>query len=193
MQHWNHNTHHYPLVVRATPRPCLRALDVGCGEGLLVRALAAQCGRVVGMDRSPEMIEMAQLGAPRNASFVLGDFLTTPVEGGFDLVASVAALHHMDFAAALGRMADLLRPRGVLVAVGLASNATPLDWAFAAAGVPVHHALRLWHGYRPHQAPVIDPTMPWGEVRAAARRVLPGVRWRRHALWRYSLTWTKPG
>ena len=35
--------------------------------------------------------------------------------------------------------------------------------------------------------------MSWGEVRAAAARTLPGVRYRRHLLWRYSLRWRKPG
>ena len=30
------------------------------------------------------------------------------------------------------------------------------------------------------------------EVRATARRLLPGVRYRRHLLWRYSLLWRKP-
>ena len=41
-------------------------------------------------------------------------------------------------------------------------------------------------------APVKDPEMTWAEVRGAARRLLPGVRYRRHLLWRYSLRWTKP-
>jgi hypothetical protein len=40
--------------------------------------------------------------------------------------------------------------------------------------------------------PVKASVMSWGEVRAAAREVLPGVRYRRHLLWRYSLVWTKP-
>jgi hypothetical protein len=35
--------------------------------------------------------------------------------------------------------------------------------------------------------------MTWAEVHAAARDVLPGVRYRRHLLWRYSLLWRKPG
>jgi hypothetical protein len=39
----------------------------------------------------------------------------------------------------------------------------------------------------------MDPDMSWGEVRAAATRLLPGVRYRRHLLWRYSLLWRKPG
>jgi hypothetical protein len=31
-----------------------------------------------------------------------------------------------------------------------------------------------------------------GETRRLARGVLPGVRYRRRLLWRYSLVWTKP-
>ena len=42
-------------------------------------------------------------------------------------------------------------------------------------------------------APVKDPEMTWAEVHATAREVLPGVRYRRHLLWRYSLRWRKPG
>ncbi len=39
---------------------------------------------------------------------------------------------------------------------------------------------------------VKDPEMTWDEVRATARSLLPGVRYRRHLLWRYSLLWRKP-
>jgi len=31
-----------------------------------------------------------------------------------------------------------------------------------------------------------------GSIGDTARRLLPGVRYRRHLLWRYSLLWTKP-
>jgi hypothetical protein len=41
-------------------------------------------------------------------------------------------------------------------------------------------------------APIMDPQMTWAEVRATARRLLPGVRYRRHLLFRYSLVWRKP-
>ena len=34
--------------------------------------------------------------------------------------------------------------------------------------------------------------MTWAEVRAVACRLLPGVRYRRHLLFRYSLLWSKP-
>ena len=37
-----------------------------------------------------------------------------------------------------------------------------------------------------------DPEMIWAEVRARTSSLLPGVRYRRHLLWRYSLLWRKP-
>ena len=195
VEHWNHNTHYYPLVLAAAPDPCARALDVGCGDGLLVRALASRCAAVTGLDRSAEMVDQARMlcaGLP-NTDFVAADLLAADLpDGGFDLVASVAAIHHLDFAAGLRRMATLLRPGGVLVVVGLANNGSLADRVISLAGVPTHQVLRLRHGYWAHGSPLADPDLTWGQVRTAARRLLPGVRWRRHLLWRYSLTWTKP-
>jgi len=43
--------------------------------------------------------------------------------------ASIAALHHMDATAALGRMRDLLRPGGVLTVVGPARGEYPAGLA----------------------------------------------------------------
>jgi hypothetical protein len=69
---------------------------------------------------------------------------------------------------------------------------------FACANTSLHHMdfaaalARAVHGKGDPGAPIKDPEMTWAEVRAAARRTLPGVRYRRHLLWRYSLLWSKP-
>jgi SAM-dependent methyltransferase len=69
---------------------------------------------------------------------------------------------------------------------------------FACADTLLHHMdfaaalARAVHGKGDPGAPIKDPEMTWAEVRAAARRTLPGVRYRRHLLWRYSLLWSKP-
>jgi hypothetical protein len=36
------------------------------------------------------------------------------------------------------------------------------------------------------------PPMTYSEMRHLAAQLPPGARYRRHLLWRYSLTWTKP-
>ncbi|MEV4324448.1 class I SAM-dependent methyltransferase [Microbispora rosea] len=195
--YWNTNVARHPGILRAVPDGCGDALDVGCGDGLLARKLTGRAKRVTGVDRSLAMIARArELAAGRpELTFVEGDFLTAvlPAEE-YDFVCSVSAIHHMDFDAALTRMRALLRPGGTLVVVGLAREASPAEWAAMIAAAPVVRITKvLRHAREPEGMPVAAPRMSYGQVRAAAGRLLPGVRYRRHVLRRYSLTWTKPG
>ncbi|GGP97175.1 class I SAM-dependent methyltransferase [Streptomyces roseolilacinus] len=194
--YWNTNVARHPGILRVVPEGCGDALDVGCGDGLLARKLAGRAKRVTGIDRSPEMIARARgLAADcPDLTFVEGDFLTTGLPAaGYDFVCSVATIHHMDFETALVRMRELLRPGGTLVVVGLAREASVADRAAMIAAAPVVRTMKVLRRARePEGMPVADPRMGYGQVRAAARRVLPGVRYRRHVLRRYSLTWEKP-
>ncbi|MEO3765851.1 class I SAM-dependent methyltransferase [Streptomyces sp. B5E4] len=194
--YWNTNVARHPGILRAVPEGCRDALDVGCGDGLLVRKLAARAERVTGVDNSPEMIASAREQAADlpGTGFVAGDFLTADLPAaGYDFICSVSAVHQMDFTAALARMRELLRPGGVLVVVGLAREASVGDWAVMVAAAPVVRTAKvLRRASFPAGMPFISPHMSYGEVRAEARRVLPGVRYRRHVLRRYSLTWHAP-
>ncbi|MEU8346370.1 Methyltransferase domain-containing protein [Actinomadura meyerae] len=195
--YWNHNVHYHGLVLRNVPRGCGEALDVGCGDGLLVRRLAPRAARVTGLDRSAEMIGRARRlsGGAGNVRFVEAGLLEHDLEAEhYDFVCSVAAIHHMDFVKGVTAMRDAVRPGGSLVVIGLANNRGARDWAFSALGVPAHHALRLRHRRLAGDpgAPVLDPAMTWGEVRQEALRLLPGAVFRRHLLWRYSIVWRRP-
>ena len=55
-------------------------------------------------------------------------------DASFDFACANTALHHMDFGAALAKMARILRPGGRLAVVGLAATARPADWVIGAAG-----------------------------------------------------------
>lgn len=65
-----------------------RILDAGCGPGTFSLALAARGARVVGVDLSPELVEVAReraAGAPGpTPEFIAGDLLDVAREGGFD-------------------------------------------------------------------------------------------------------------
>ncbi|UQI46056.1 class I SAM-dependent methyltransferase [Streptomyces sp. HU2014] len=197
---WNHNVHYHRLVLAAVPPGCAAALDVGCGDGLLARALASRARVVTGVDRSGEMIRQARAGGGRwpSVRFVEADFLDPPPgvleEGGYGFVSAVAVVHHVAFAEALGAMAALLAPGGRLVVVGLTRPRTVWDRVVSGAGVPAARVLARRHGGKrdPAGMPVREPVMSWGEVRRQARWLLPGCRVRRHLLWRYSLVWDKP-
>ena len=70
------------------------------------------------------------------------------------------------------------------VAAAPASNRScrPSVWSRSATGCACGlSAPRLW-----------PPLDTFEQTRRLARRVLPGVRYRRLVLWRYSLVWTKP-
>jgi ubiquinone/menaquinone biosynthesis C-methylase UbiE len=193
--YWNHNVHYQPVILNAVPDGCGAALEVGCGDGLLARRLAARAAEVTAIDRDAGMVALARERSPgTSVRFLHADFLACPIEeASFDFACANTALHHMDFAAALKAMARALRPGGRLAVVGLAANGSPADYLIGAPGVPANLVYRAFRGHGGSGAPVKDPEMTWAEVHEAARDVLPGVRYRRHLLWRYSLLWRKPG
>lgn len=190
---WNHNIHYHPRILRAIPAGAQRALDVGCGEGMLARELRRIVPHVTGIDLDTTSINQAK-GYPDDVDYLLGDVLTHPFEpSSFDVVTSVATLHHMDAAAGLTRMRDLLRPGGLLALVGLARSTMPNDLPRELAGVAVSAVYRATKGSWEHPSPLVwPPPVTYRQMRALAAEILPGSQYRRHVLWRYSIIWRSP-
>jgi SAM-dependent methyltransferase len=191
---WNHNIQYQSVVLGAVPDRCDRALDVGCGEGQLTRALLPFAKHVVGLDVDEASIQHARVQAPTNVDYLVGDVLSYPLlPASFDLVTSVATLHHMAAAAGLSRMADLLRPGGVLVVIGCAQSCLPADLPYELAAVLGHRLHGLTKPVWEHPSPQVwPPPETYTRMRRLATDLLPGARFRRRLLWRYSLVWTKP-
>lgn len=167
---------------------------MGCGEGLLTRRVGQRVHQVVGIDRHEPTLALARKDAQKNITYVLGDFMTYPFEPeSFDFVVSVASLHHLDIGPALERMSTLLRPGGRLAVIGLARS-RPRDLPFDVAGHLANPYFKLSRKEWEDSAPrVWPPALTYGQTRSIASTVLPGARYRRHVLWRYSLVWTKGG
>ncbi|OXS37102.1 methyltransferase domain-containing protein [Streptomyces sp. XY006] len=201
--HWNPNAHYHPEILGFVPENCREALDVGCGDGELARLLAARSGRVTGIDLSAEMVESARARSEDvdNARFLEADFFEAsgtelpelPL-GHYDLITMVAVAHHLGTERALNRSAELLAPGGRLAVIGLADPGSVLDLLHLAVAVPSVKALGRRRGGRhaPEKMPVADPDTTFREARDIAHRVLPGSRFRRRLLWRYTLLWEKP-
>lgn len=74
-------------------------LDIGCGDGKVSAAIAARLprGKALGIDSSPEMIDLAQRTYPRsehpNLAFQHMDARSISLDARFDVVFSNAALH----------------------------------------------------------------------------------------------------
>ena len=194
-ERWNHNIHLQPVVLDAVPPGARRALDVGCGFGMLTRELRRVVPEVVGVDLHEPSLDQARAeSGGGGVTYRKVDILDHDLEpASFDVVASVATLHHMDAHAGLVAMRDLVRPGGTLVVIGLARSRLPRDLPWELAGAVSTRWLKLRRRYWEHSSPTVwPPPETYDGMRGLAERVLPGVRYRRHVLWRYSLVWVKP-
>ncbi|HLY85242.1 MAG TPA: class I SAM-dependent methyltransferase [Gaiellaceae bacterium] len=103
-------------------------VDLGCGTGLLAAAAASEARRVVGVDVSSAMLDVAR-SRSNVVQWVEAGFLTYEHQGSPpQLVHSRHALHHLpDFwkGVALSRIHDLLAPGGVLVLGDLVYDCEP--------------------------------------------------------------------
>jgi 2-polyprenyl-3-methyl-5-hydroxy-6-metoxy-1,4-benzoquinol methylase len=192
---WNHNLQYHGVLLDALPQPCERVLDVGCGEGMLALELSERAGRVTAIDIDGPTVDVARRDAPAdNIDYVVGDVLTHDLEpGAFDAVVSVAALHHLGTRPGLARMGDLVRPGGRVAVLGVARSRYPADGLHDLAGTVAARVHRLTKTHWETDAPKVwPPEHSFADVRRIAAEVLPGVRYRRHVLWRCSLVWTKP-
>ena len=156
--------------------------------------VAAGIAQVVGLDIDQPVLDRARARhAGSGIDWQRGDLLATFFEPeSFDAVVSVAALHHMDAARALARCAELVRPGGTVAIVGLAAYGWS-DLPLVAIGAASKLVLSVVHGRWSHSAPRCwPPPLTYREMKALSARSLPGVRYRRHLLSRYSLVWHKP-
>lgn len=102
------------------------ALDVACGTGKLTSLLAARVGpfgRVVGVDLSPGMLEIAR-DAHRDlvqVEYRVGNALALPVgDGEFDAATIAFGLRNLsDFRAGFSELRRAVRPRGHIVCLEL--------------------------------------------------------------------------
>ncbi|HEX7131642.1 MAG TPA: methyltransferase domain-containing protein [Iamia sp.] len=111
----NSAPHLLPLL-----RPGLDVLDVGCGPGTITADLAARVapGRVVGMDRSPEVVAAATAdhAGVAGLSFEVGDvYALSAADAAYDVVHAHQVVQHLsDPVAALREMRRVVRPDGVV-------------------------------------------------------------------------------
>lgn len=141
------------ITARASLRG-VRALDVGCGGGLLSEALALEGADVTAIDLAPDLLKVARLhglesGARVDYRQVAVETLAGEQPAAFDVVTCMEMLEHVpDPASVLAACATLLKPGGRLFVSTL--NRTPA--AFALAIVGAEYVARMLppgtHSYR---------------------------------------------
>jgi 2-polyprenyl-6-hydroxyphenyl methylase/3-demethylubiquinone-9 3-methyltransferase len=106
------------FVAGRSPLAGVRALDVGCGGGLLAEGLARAGATVTAIDLSPSMIEVARLHALSERLDIdyrveSAGALADRAAGTFDVVTCMEMLEHVpDPAGVLAQLARLVRPGG---------------------------------------------------------------------------------
>lgn len=103
-------------IATGVDRP--RALDFGCGSGNLTRHLLELGFEVVAADVSRGFLDLVERrfdGQAVTVAQIDGTGLGGMPGGSFDLAATYSVLHHIpDYVAAVGEMARVVRPGGVL-------------------------------------------------------------------------------
>lgn len=121
-----------------------RALDLGCGTGVITVALAERGFDVVGLDHSPDMLAIAEqkLAQSRSSRYELmtADVRDLPFASAeFDCVTCQGLLHHLeDIRPCVAEMARVLKPGGFFYVSEPCVNVTPLK----RLGADVWHRLR---------------------------------------------------
>jgi SAM-dependent methyltransferase len=105
-----------PWFLELLPPPGRLTVDLGCGEGRLLRELAAMGHRVVGVDRAPTMARAAAQAVGGDAGVVVADAARLPLaSGAADLVVAFMSLLNVDdLPAAVGEVGRVLAPGGRL-------------------------------------------------------------------------------
>jgi 2-polyprenyl-6-hydroxyphenyl methylase/3-demethylubiquinone-9 3-methyltransferase len=123
----------------------MRALDVGCGGGILSEALARTGAEVLGIDLAPAVLEVATLhaleaGVAVSYRGIAVEDLAREQPQSFDLVTCMEMLEHVpDPAAVVRALSTLVRPGGDIVVSTLHRTVK----AFLVAIVGAEHIARV--------------------------------------------------
>jgi ubiquinone/menaquinone biosynthesis methyltransferase len=110
----------------------MRALDLACGTGDITYALIERGARVVGLDITPRMLQLARrkraARVDRQPRFVAGDMMALPIAtGSIDLVTAGYGIRNVTaIEPALAEIARVLKPGGVFISLDFDRPRNPL-------------------------------------------------------------------
>lgn len=139
----------HDLVALITRRPAGRAVDLGCGTGLLTASLHRElrASETLGVDSSESMLARARAHEGDGLTFVRGDISEWEPDVPFDVVFSHAALQWVgDHPHLFGRMRAMLASGGEL-AVQVPANFDHVSHTLAAEIAREEPFISAMHGF----------------------------------------------
>jgi len=130
-----------------------RALDVGCGGGILAEAMAAKGAQVTGIDLAEKPIKVAMLHAMETNSsvqyrVVSAESMADEAPGSFDVVTCMEMLEHVpDPASTVAACAKLAKPGGWVFFSTINRNPKSFLFAIVGAEYVLHLLPRGTHEY----------------------------------------------
>jgi|GEM_PF-213752 len=154
---WGDIPLHRAIAELAEVKPDEAVIDIGCGSGSAVQAIAKtlSTGWVIGIDPTPRMIEIAQAQFWQYEFSVPVTFIQTGAEqlpaedNSIDLVLAINTLHHwQDVDKGLNEVLRVLKPGGRFVVIDdlweeqSVMMEAPLDMPPCTADQMIHHDLK---------------------------------------------------
>ena len=127
-----------------------RILDAACGTGRYSVYLAARGHRVIGIDRSSEMLVKARLKRSQ-AEFLIGDLTALPLESDSvdAAVCALALVHLPDLGRAVAELARVVRPGGRIIVSDVHPFLIHLGWQAQFRTVSGDAAFMRLHAHLP--------------------------------------------
>lgn len=141
------------LVAMAAPRAGSRAVDLATGTGDIAFQLAAAGAKVVGIDVTRRMIELANAKAAtgeRAPVFMVGDMIALPfANGSFDLATAGYGLRNVpDLGAAIDEIHRVLTSGGMALSLDFNRPSNPIVRAVYLAYLSLTGAVLGWMLHR---------------------------------------------
>ena len=202
---WDHNNYYHQFLLEQIPNHSQTILDIGCGTGKFSLLLANYTDKVIAIDLSPNSIQIAKHRSRQfnNIDYQVADISQWrfPVER-FDVITSIATVHHLSLEKLLPQLQAALKPGGVLIILDLLKYqgikdslsdciAVPLNWWFLKTkNRHIKPNPEAAEAMRQHL--LTDEYLTLSQVKEIYLSLLTTAKVRKHLFWRYSVVWHKP-
>jgi len=116
----------YQWIMEHLPkRKDLKVLDIGCGNGALLRQLSSKIDQGIGVDVSANLLELAKStnSSLQNLDFKLIDGPNLPFEANrFDVVISMLSFRYLDWDPIMAEISRVLKEEGKLLVIDMVTT-----------------------------------------------------------------------